>query len=66
MADMILSKKRIKIKYCGHDIEATEIIADSVSCPELNKYIDQNRRSKFIVVHIEREISRFELIDFEL
>lgn len=42
---------------------ATRIVCDSMLCPELDAYITANRHREIILIHIEREITRFELME---
>jgi hypothetical protein len=60
---MILSIKRKILRYCNWDVLGIEVTADSMLCPELNAYIDTHRRSEIIVIKIEREITRFDLME---
>lgn len=60
---MILSKEKREVKFYGHDVEATILTVDSLLCPELNKYVTDNRKKELIIIELEREISRFELME---
>ena len=60
---MILSKEKRDVKFYGHDVEATILTVDSLLCPELDKYVAENRKTELIIIELEREVSRFELME---
>ncbi len=60
---MILSKEKREVKFYGHDVEATVLVVDSLLCPELDKYVTKNRKTELIIIELECEVSRFELME---
>ena len=60
---MILLKEKRDVKFYGHDVEATILTVDSLLCPELDKYVTENRKTELIIIELEREVSRFELME---
>lgn len=61
---MILSKKKEYRTFFHVPVLATILTVDSMTCQELDRYLKENRHD-LIIVNIEREITRFELMDFE-